>query len=75
VFGLSLAILTSATACSSALDDAVRGISRSQNVDEATVRTALREAASSEDEQLKLAQKWGSRPARAGHPQLVERLG
>lgn len=42
----------------SALDDVIRAISRSQAVDESTVRTALQEAALTEGEQLTLAREW-----------------
>ena len=55
---LSLALLGAVSGCSSALDDAVRAIARTQQVDEATVQQALRRAASSEDEQLQLARQW-----------------
>ena len=41
-----------------ALDDLVRAISKSQAVDESTVRSALQRAATTEDEQLKLAKQW-----------------
>lgn len=40
------------------LDDLVRAISKSQAVDENTVRSALRREATTEDEQLKLAKQW-----------------
>jgi len=55
---LSLALGIGTAACSSALDDVVRNISRTQQVEENTVRTALRQAASGEEEQLRLAQQW-----------------
>ncbi len=44
----------------SLLDEAVRSISRSQAVDESTVRAALQRAASTEDEQLRLAEEWAA---------------
>lgn len=55
---LSLTVGIGTTGCSNALDDVVRSISRTQQVDENTVRTALRQAASSEEEQLGLARQW-----------------
>jgi hypothetical protein len=54
---LSFAVAIGATGCSN-LDDVVRTISRTQQVDEATVRAALRQGASSEAEQLSLARQW-----------------
>lgn len=41
-----------------ALDDVVRSIARSQQVDEALVRNALRSEAGGTDEQLRLARQW-----------------
>lgn len=41
-----------------ALDDLVRAISKSQGVEQNTVRTALQHAATTEDEQLRLAKQW-----------------
>jgi hypothetical protein len=58
VLALLLTVAAGTTGCASALDDVVRTISRTQQVDEGTVRTALRQAATSEDEQLRLARQW-----------------
>lgn len=50
----------------SALDDVVLSISRSQAVDETSVRIALQRVASTEDEQMRLAREWeGVLPSRA----------